>query len=30
MCCVSIDEIDLLPPKCDEDSSEGKVDKIAQ
>jgi transitional endoplasmic reticulum ATPase len=29
MCCVSIDEIDSLAPKRDEDSSEGKVDKIS-
>ncbi len=29
MCCVSIDEIDALAPKRDEDSSEGKVDKIS-
>ncbi|CAF5102899.1 unnamed protein product, partial [Rotaria magnacalcarata] len=28
-CCVSIDEIDSLAPKRDEDSSEGKVDKIS-
>ncbi|CAF4403023.1 unnamed protein product [Rotaria sp. Silwood2] len=29
MCCISIDEIDSLAPKRDEDSSEGKVDKIS-
>ncbi|CAF1390520.1 unnamed protein product [Adineta steineri] len=29
MCCLSIDEIDSLAPKRDEDSSEGKVDKIS-
>ncbi|CAF1442979.1 unnamed protein product [Rotaria sordida] len=29
MCCVSIDEIDSLAPKRDEDSSEGKVAKIS-
>ncbi|CAF4704877.1 unnamed protein product, partial [Didymodactylos carnosus] len=28
-CCVSIDEIDSLAPKRNEDSSEGKVDKIS-
>ncbi|CAF3930859.1 unnamed protein product [Rotaria sp. Silwood1] len=29
MCCISIDEIDSLAPKRDEDSSESKVDKIS-
>lgn len=29
MCCVSIDEIDSLAPRRDEDSSEGKVAKIS-
>jgi len=29
MCCISIDEIDSLAPKRDEDSSEGKIDKIS-
>ncbi len=29
MCCLSIDEIDSLAPKRDEESSEGKVDKIS-
>lgn len=29
MCCVSIDEIDSLAPKRDQDSSEGKVAKIS-
>jgi hypothetical protein len=29
MCCVSIDEIDSLAPKRDEDSSESKVDTIS-
>lgn len=29
MCCLSIDEIDSLAPKRDEDSSESKVDKIS-
>ncbi|CAF4819223.1 unnamed protein product [Rotaria sp. Silwood1] len=29
MCCVSIDEIDSLAPKRNQDSSEGKVDKIS-
>ena len=29
ICCVSIDEIDSLAPKRDEDSSEGKVAKIS-
>ena len=29
MCCLSIDEIDSLAPKRDEDSSEGKIDKIS-
>ncbi|CAF1669041.1 unnamed protein product [Rotaria magnacalcarata] len=29
MCCVSIDEIDSLAPKRDEDSTEGKIDKIS-
>ncbi|CAF3081587.1 unnamed protein product, partial [Rotaria sp. Silwood2] len=29
MCCVCIDEIDSLAPKRNEDSSEGKIDKIS-
>lgn len=29
MCCISIDEIDSLAPKRNENSSEGKVDKIS-
>jgi transitional endoplasmic reticulum ATPase len=29
MCCISIDEIDSLAPKRDDDSSEGKIDKIS-
>ncbi|CAF4665900.1 unnamed protein product, partial [Rotaria sp. Silwood2] len=29
MCCISIDEIDSLAPKRDEDSSESKSDKIS-
>ena len=29
MCCVSIDEIDSLAPRRDDDSSEGKVAKIS-
>ena len=29
ICCVSIDEIDSLAPRRDEDSSEGKVAKIS-
>ncbi|CAF3762706.1 unnamed protein product [Rotaria sp. Silwood1] len=29
LCCVSIDEIDSLAPRRDEDSSEGKVAKIS-
>jgi len=28
-CCISIDEIDSLAPKRDQNSSEGKVDKIS-
>ena len=29
MCCLSIDEIDSLAPRRDDDSSEGKVAKIS-
>ncbi|CAF3338260.1 unnamed protein product, partial [Rotaria sp. Silwood2] len=29
MCCISIDEIDSLAPKRNQDSTEGKVDKIS-